>query len=427
MLTDWMKRFRLGPAPDTLPWPIPLLPAPPATAGKGVLRPKREDAKETPTSRIYFSVSSEGFGHSSRAMAIAKHCGDDEVLIGSYSYALERVEASGRPCVEIPQEYALVGNQGSFDLQQTLVQNHDRPLKLAQIVQHEMALMSQYGISLVVADGRIAPVLAAARLNLPCVVITNQSAFYPFFAQDTPLVQLFGHSFEWVMQLWLSSAEEILIPDFLPPHSVCLPNLSANPQVKKRTRFVGPVVSWNADEVPVLARNDDAPLVVVTLGGHAYRRPLLDAVLDAACLEPSWQFWVLTTFQVSNVPANVQCIPSPRDAAPYFKTADVVITQGGHSTAMELLTLGKPSVVVPDAQQAEQENNASRLAELGVSLTLSYGTLTPHNIIDALNSLRSSPRAFHQARQFAVQAAELQGARQAAQLLQHYAKRLSIY
>ncbi len=39
-----------------------------------------------------------------------------------------------------------------------------------------------------------------------------------------------------------------------------------------------------------------------------------------------------------------------------MKAADLVVTQAGHSTAMELLTLGKPSVIIPDMKQREQEN-----------------------------------------------------------------------
>jgi hypothetical protein len=93
-------------------------------------------------------------------------------------------------------------------------------------------------VTLVVADGRIAPVVAASRMDVPCLVLTNQSAFYPFFAKDTPLVKLLGVSFEWVMKFWLCSAEEILIPDFPPPYTVCLPNLSLKPKVKKRTHFL---------------------------------------------------------------------------------------------------------------------------------------------------------------------------------------------
>ena len=240
---------------------------------------KRRKTAPSLLDRIYLSFSSEGFGHSSRALAIAGQLSKAEVLMGTYSYALTRVKQYGYDCAEVPQELKFIGSGGSFDVGKTILHNPTRALGFNQIIQEEADIIKQHGVSLVVADGRMAPVLAAARLNIPCLVLTNQSAFYPFFAQESELVKVFGRSFEWVMKLWLSSAEEILIPDFPPPDTVCLPNLSENYQVKKRTRFVGPLVMWRADEIEPMVRDTNRPFVVVSLGGHEYRRPLFDAVL----------------------------------------------------------------------------------------------------------------------------------------------------
>ncbi len=446
-------------APDTLPPPNPLptLPDTPPTptlwqrwfGGKqspqpetddwsalfGQLFPVKPSYRPPSQHRIYFSISSEGFGHSSRALAMARHLNEGNILIGSYHYALNRVEAFGYPVVAVPQEYELIGDAGKVDISKTLVKNHNRPLQLNQIVQREMETMQQYGISMVVADGRIAPVLAASRLKLPCVVITNQSAFYPFFEQDSPLVQLFGRSFERVMQWWLSSAEEIVIPDFPPPYTVCLPNLSDDPQVKKRTRFVGPMVGFDPDAVVPVNRadfgwDDDKPLIVLSLGGHSYRKPLFDAMLTVAASQSEWNVIILTDFEMpksaKDLP-NVHRCPPPKDAAAYFKAADIVVTQGGHSTAMELLSLGKPSVVVPDAQQIEQENNARRLEGLGVSRCVPHGADLPQRLALALSAVFHSPDVWHNARHMGKLAAQYPGAQQAAKLLTEYSQRLLAY
>lgn len=380
--------------------------------------------------KIYFSVSSEGYGHSSRALAIGRHFRPSEILLASYSYALERIRSYEYPSVEVPQEVKFVGSEGHFDVGKTILSNPARALGLNQIVQEEMDIIKRHGITLVVADGRIAPVLAAERLDIPCIVLTNQSAFYPFFERDSALVKLFGRSFEWVMKLWLSSAEEILIPDFSPPHTVCLPNLSDNYQVKKRTRFVGPLVAWQADEIEAIAKPSQNPLIVASLGGHEYRRPLFDAIIEAARRMPTLDFMIISSFVAPNVPENVQIHPFVKEAAPYFKAADLVITQAGHSTAMELLTLGKPSLIVPDSHQIEQENNARRMNELGVSLSMAYSELMDetqlalrHNI----ETLLASPQFEAQNRAFAQMAAETHGALKAANHLREFAHRLSAY
>ena len=380
--------------------------------------------------KIYISVSSEGYGHSSRALALARQFRPGEILIASYSYALERIRSYEYPSVEVSQEVKFVGSEGHFDVGKTILSNPARALGLNQIVQEEMDIIRRHGITLVVADGRIAPVLAAERLDIPCIVLTNQSAFYPFFERDSALVKLFGRSFEWVMKLWLSSAEEILIPDFSPPHTICLPNLSDNYPVKKRTRFVGPLVAWEAAEIVPIEKPSNNPLVVASLGGHEYRRPLFDAVVEAARRMSHVDFIIISSFTARNAPHNVQIHPFVKEAAPYFKAADLVITQAGHSTAMELLTLGRPSLIIPDSQQIEQENNASRMAELGVSLTMPYEALEDgdqaalrHNI----QRLLDSPEFLTRTQEFAAMAAQMKGSSTAAQHLREFAHRLSAY
>jgi uncharacterized protein (TIGR00661 family) len=233
------------------------------------------------------------------------------------------------------------------------------------------------------------------------------------------------------MKLWLTSAEEILIPDFPPPHTVCLPNLSANYQVKKRTRFVGPLVAWQADEIEAIARpHRDRPLVVASLGGHEYRRPLFDSVIEAARRLKTIDFIIISSFKAKDAPENVQVHSFVKEAAPYFKAADLVITQAGHSTAMELLTLGKPSLIVPDAQQIEQENNAKRMVELGLSLQMGYdelgqGSLT--TFCKHIEHLLDTPHFGEKTCEFATMAAEIHGATQAAKHLREFAHRLSAY
>ncbi len=106
------------------------------------------------------------------------------------------------------------------------------------------------------------------------------------------------------MKTWLSSAEEIMIPDFPPPFTVCLPNLSHNFKVMKRTRFVGPLVTFDDNEIIPIEKPAEK-YVVVTLGGHEYRRPMFDNIIEAAKLMPDVHFDVFTTFETEEIPPNV--------------------------------------------------------------------------------------------------------------------------
>ena len=163
--------------------------------------------KDKLQNKIYFSISSEGYGHSSRAMAIATNLDKKKYLVGTYGYALERLKARGIPCQEVSQELKFVGQDGAFDVGKTIVQNQGWVMKFNKMVDEEVEIMKNSGASCVVADGRMIPVMAAEKLKLPCINITNQSAFYPFFQQDNWLVKLLGVSFDSWMRMYLSSTE----------------------------------------------------------------------------------------------------------------------------------------------------------------------------------------------------------------------------
>jgi len=382
--------------------------------------------KLNPSHKVYLSISSEGYGHSSRVLAIAKQFPENEILVGTYSYALERLKYAGYPCIELPQELKLVGEKGEFDVKKTIIKNHTWAYTFNSIVKKEIEIIRESRASCVVADGRLAPVMAADKLGLPCVVITNQSAFYPFFEQDTALVRVFGRSFDWVMKTWLSSAEEIMIPDFPPPYTICLPNLSHHFKVMKRTRFVGPLVAFEDNEIIPIDKPSDK-YVVATLGGHDYRRPLLDHIIEAAKIMPDVHFDIFTSFKVEELPANVVIREMVPLIAPYLKAADAVITQAGHSTAMELLTLGKASVIVPDAKQTEQENNASRMSEMEVAVTLTYEELLPEKLAQAVRTILCEPKYKRNAEKFKEMAKKIQGSKKAAEVLREYSSRLQYY
>lgn len=382
--------------------------------------------KFIPDHKVYFSFSSEGLGHSSRALAIAKEFSKDQVIIGTYNYALERFKKLDYNYAELPQELQLVGAKGAFDVKKTIIKNHAWALKFNDIINREIEIIRENGASCVVADGRMAPVMAADKLGLPCVVITNQSAFYPFFAKDSALVRVFGKSFDWIMKTWLSSAEEIMIPDFPPPYTVCLDSLSKNFKVMKRTRFVGPLVCFDPNKIEQIEKPAEK-YIVVTLGGHAYRKPLFDNVIETAKKLNGYHFDIFSSFECEQIPDNVRIFNGMNDIAPYLNAADLVITQAGHSTAMELLTLGKPSIIIPDFKQAEQENNAARMESMNVAIKLEYNEFVPVRLAESIIKILNENVYKENAEKFYAMAAEINGSKNAAQVIREYSARLQYY
>ena len=84
--------------------------------------------------KLYLSISSEGYGHSSRAIAIAKEFKANEVVIGTYGYAYDKINNFNIPCIMVPQELKLVGSDGSFDVGKTIIKNHSWALTFNQLI-----------------------------------------------------------------------------------------------------------------------------------------------------------------------------------------------------------------------------------------------------------------------------------------------------
>ena len=145
---------------------------------------------------------------------------------------------------------------------------------------------------------------------------------------------------------------------------------------------------------------------------------------------PEIDFEVLSSFGVKPCPDNVTIHPFVQNCAPYFKAADVVITQAGHSTAMELLTLGTPSVIVPDSNQIEQENNAQRMKELGASYLVTYDDLkdmSTNQLKVALETVLETPSYQLATESLSKMAEDIHGAKNTAELIRNYAHRLAAY
>lgn len=378
--------------------------------------------------RIYFSVCGEGYGHSSRDMAIAKVLSDAEaeVLMGSYGYVLDRLSKSYNT-VPLEREFEIVGNGGAFDLKATILRSRKTALLFSRIISDEKKAIEDFNATCVVADGRCAAVFAAFKLGLPCVIISNQTSLEPFFRESNFFVRLLGKPVELTLKTMTALAENTLIPDFPPPYTVCLNTLSKKKHIMKKQCFIGPVVSANFHNPENGNLDISAPFVLVLLGGHSFRLPIFGGILKIADWFPDINFLIFTKFKSDNVPKNVIVSEFAEDISSYMHAAELIITQAGHSTAMETLTLGKPALVIPDRGQIEQENNAARMRELGVCETLDYASLDTASIFEKIDTLLNDPRFKENSKKYAEMAKKMKGSQRAAAIIQELSERIQCY
>lgn len=380
------------------------------------------------THRIYFSVCGEGYGHSSRDIAIANVLTAEgaEVLMGSYGYVHERLKNKFN-VVEIEKEFEMIGSNGAFDLKATIFRSKKTALYFSKMISDEKKLIEDFGATCVVADGRTAAVFAAFKLGLPCVIISNQTSLEPFFKDANFLIRLIGKPVELTAQTLTTIAEITIIPDFPPPYTVCLNTLSRDKHIMKKQIFAGPVVSICRESGRNPPQDIKNPFVLTLLGGHLFRRPIFEGILKITDRFPDACFLIFTPFKSEFVPPNVTIREFAGDISSYMQAADLIITQAGHSTAMEILTLGKPALIIPDKGQIEQENNALRMKEIGVSEILDYASLEPQQIFEKINILLGDKSYIKKAEEYSIRARNMNGAKRSADIILELSDRIQCY
>lgn len=377
--------------------------------------------------RIYFSVCGEGYGHSSRDMAIASKLRDAgaQILMGSYGYVLERLYKEFNT-ISIEKEFEMTGNEGAFDLKASISRSKGQAFHFPGIISHEKKIMKDNNITCVVADGRTAAVFAAFNLGIPCVIISNQTSIENFFKESTFFLHFIGKQVELTLKTAMSLAEVVLIPDFPPPHTVCLNTLSKSRHVMKKQVFTGPIVTINKKTVQDES-NMKKPYILTLLGGHSFRLPIFTSILNIADRFPHMDFLIFTKFKSDDIPENVIIREFAEDISDYIRNADLIITQAGHSTAMEILTYGKPALIIPDQGQIEQENNAYRMKELGICETLVYSNLSPEMLLNRINMLLMDERYKEKASQYSVMSKNLNGCMKASDIILDLSGRIQNY
>jgi uncharacterized protein (TIGR00661 family) len=377
--------------------------------------------------RIYFSICGEGYGHSSREMAIAERLKGmgANILMGSYGYVLDRL-SKNFDSIELKREFEMVGDKGSFDLGATIKKSRKTAIQFSSIIKEEKKAIEKFDATCVVADGRTAAIFAAFQLGLPCVNVSNQTSLEPFFRDSNFLVRLVGKPVELTMQTATTLAEVTLIPDLLPPNTVCLGSLGKSLHIMKKQCFIGPVVS---SEFFKCSHQGDikTPFVLILLGGHSFRYPIFENMLKIADQFPELDFIIFTKFKRDHLPSNVKVSEFATDISSYMKSSDLIITQAGHSTAMEILTVGKPALIIPDKGQIEQENNAKRMKELGACETLDYDSLDPESLSSKIRELLNNKRYREKAALYSEMSKTMNGPQKAAEIIMELSGRIQCY
>ncbi len=352
---------------------------------------------------IYIAVNGIGLGHAGRSVEIANtlEIKGISVAFSSYGEAVRYISERGYLCHEVPTFHLFWRSTGEMDLRASLryllSSSH---LAVMNQIREEVRLMRRHRPALVLSDARGSAIIAARLLDLPVFTLTNQLVTYSP-VNDNRLSKMVNFlSPLFFPKLWGLSTH-VFIPDFQPPHTVSQRNIEPGLRYLDSYSFVGPLLRQSQGDafgkqlIEILG-DESKPLIYASASGPAPDRKfftnLLKGVLPhltddfnvvfslgelGGATKPSWTNGVL---MFDWLPQRLEMM----------RLADVIISRAGRTTINQAITYQTPLLLIPAAKQTEQEENAKRISELGIGLSLDQEQLSGETLIIALREIMNN-------------------------------------
>ncbi len=320
--------------------------------------------------KILISVCGEGFGHTTRCIAIGESLKNSyEIAYIAYGKSKDFIENHGFKVFETFPEIKLKGKDGKFDITSSIFNKEYSPKKA---IKREINIIKEYNPDLVISDCKYSTIVAAKLLKKPVICISNQN--YTKYKLKTDLIV---YPTMKALNIINERCEKFIVPDFPLPYTICEYNL----KIIKNMEFIGPLIRYDVDNV-----DDDGSYILSVIGGFEYRYKILEELGKIALNNNLNVKLVCGSYEVakklkndlnltSYKDKNVEIIPITTNMEELIKNAELIVSHGGHSTIMEALSFGKPLIVIPDLDHPEQGNNAKKVHDLGCGIALSYKEL----------------------------------------------------
>ncbi len=342
-----------------------------------------------------------GIGHLRRAAIIARaldRAGLAVVLI-SGGAPVPGLDLGGARLVQLAPVRSLDESFG------TLVDENDRPIDAAwkaaraerlcalyQALHPQALLIELFPFGRAQMRFELLPLLEAARAHRPrpqilCSLRDVLSA--PKSPQKTA----------WMLGTFARFFDLALVhgdPGFLPLER----SFPQAREIADRLRYTGYVVDDTL--APRLEAGIGAGEVIVSTGGGAVARPLIEAALGARALTPldgaTWRLLIgpnLPAAELRDIaaraPAGVIVERTRPDFRALLARGRLSISQAGYNTVMEVLAAGIPAVVAPFAagSETEQSLRARLLAERGALTVVDEAALSPETLAAAVRTALS--------------------------------------
>jgi UDP-N-acetylglucosamine--N-acetylmuramyl-(pentapeptide) pyrophosphoryl-undecaprenol N-acetylglucosamine transferase len=334
-----------------------------------------------------------GMGHTSRSVALAQKLEElgDEVLFASYGSGYKMLsEYSDYQVMELPP-IKFYGSSGELDFKHTARKSIDVPYVFLKSIYHESRIIKDFNPDVVVCDSHYSVPITCKVLGIPCVLVSNDLA--PELQED----QRKDRTLEYLengLQRFIKDVSRlcssIIVPDVV--NSYEIPSA-----IRDRVHFTGPILKMNPQNMGSkedlrqrfgFKKNDK--IVMATVGGSEFGNKLLNLLYQAAPQLDCDQMILVTG---PTIDLNIQSSPGIifkrflGDIMEWMKLSDFLVSLAGHTTSMEIASLGIPSLMVPIENHPEQQRNARNMRKYGLARVQKMGTLSIDSLTDNINYL----------------------------------------
>jgi UDP-N-acetylglucosamine--N-acetylmuramyl-(pentapeptide) pyrophosphoryl-undecaprenol N-acetylglucosamine transferase len=361
--------------------------------------------------RVYFAPCGIGLGHVGRIVPIAKKLREKHVqlVFSTYRDGIYYVENEKFPLMKAPPIGFQVKPDGSIDFRQTAVNPGPffASFTLLKQANAEVKFIESFNPDVVVSDSRISSLLAARLLGIPRICVLNQfQVIVPRRKHHLQLARFVDSmALTLIGKMW-TSGNTVLIPDFPPPYTISIGNLSIPKTYMKNVRLVGPILEVHPNELEAedklrkkLGLPLDKPVIFVPISGSIKEKAFLTGILRKILLEFPEDYEIVMSLGYpdnNNRPirhGNVTIYKWIPNRFEYLKACDVVVGRAGHGTITQTMCYGKPIILVPTPGHTEQINNAKQAQDLGVARILLQKDLSKETLLKTVQQVLQSGNA----------------------------------
>ncbi|WP_414469515.1 UDP-N-acetylglucosamine--N-acetylmuramyl-(pentapeptide) pyrophosphoryl-undecaprenol N-acetylglucosamine transferase [Methanobacterium sp. ACI-7] len=335
-----------------------------------------------------------GIGHTSRCIALAQELQKRgaEVVFASYGSGYKMLKTQGKYKTAKLPDIKFYGDDGGFNIKHTAKKSVDMPFTFLKSIYQESKIIKKFKPDIIVADAHYSVPITAKILGIPCILVTNELALnFSNLYLEEKTVQYLENGLKKFITDVVKKCDVVLIPDI--EKSIEVPS-----KLRETTIFTGPFLKQNINEImdknklrTKMEFKDDDRIVLVTVGGSDFGKRLLRCVYEASEKIECDKLIMITGPQIDSnfIPTSDKIIKKEflENIMEWMKLSDLIISLAGHTTTMEIASLGIPSIIVPIENHSEQLKNASTIESYGISYVRQINQINSYSLADDINRI----------------------------------------